>query len=54
MHKFTQILKHKQFIAIQTSFVINEGNSGEPVFNAEGKLVGIISFRLKDKFDEVI
>lgn len=40
--------------AIQTSFVINEGNSGGPVFNAEGNLVGIISFRLKDKYNDVI
>lgn len=40
--------------AIQTSFVINEGNSGGPVFNDEGNLVGIISFRLKDKYSEVI
>ncbi len=39
---------------IQTSFVINEGNSGGPVFNNKGELVGIISFRLKDKSNEVI
>lgn len=40
--------------AIQTSFVINEGNSGGPVFNKDGKLVGIVSFRLKDKNNDVI
>lgn len=39
---------------IQTSLVINEGNSGGPVFNKDGKLVGLISFRLKDKNDDVI
>lgn len=39
---------------IQTSLVINEGNSGGPVFNKKGKLLGIISFRLKDKYGEVI
>lgn len=40
--------------AIQTSFVINEGNSGGPVFNKNGKVIGIISFRLKDKQGNVI
>lgn len=40
--------------SIQTSFVINEGNSGGPVFDAKGKLVGLISFRLKDKSGDVI
>lgn len=39
---------------IQTSLVINEGNSGGPVFNKDGRLVGLISFRLKDKNDDVI
>ena len=33
---------------LQTSLVISEGNSGGPVFNKDGKLLGIISFRLKD------
>ena len=40
--------------AMQTDFVINEGNSGGPIFNINGELVGIISFRLKDKSDQVI
>ncbi len=40
--------------AIQTSIIVNEGNSGGPVFNKKGELVGIISFRLKDKFGDVI
>lgn len=40
--------------AIQTSLVINEGNSGGPVFDRNGDLLGIISFRLKDKYGEVI
>ena len=39
---------------IQTSLVINEGNSGGPVFNKEGNLLGLISFRLKDRNDDVI
>jgi len=39
---------------IQTSLVINEGNSGGPVFNKNGELLGLISFRLKDKNNEVI
>ena len=40
--------------AIQTDFVINEGNSGGPVFNKYGELVGLISFRIKDKIGDVI
>lgn len=44
----------KTINCIQASFVINEGNSGGPVFNREGRLVGIISFRLKDNKNEVI
>ena len=40
--------------SIQTSFVINEGNSGGPVFNSSGELVGLISFRLKDNNGDVI
>jgi len=40
--------------AVQTSLVINEGNSGGPVFDKNGDLVGIISFRLKDQSGEVI
>lgn len=39
---------------IQTNFVINEGNSGGPVFLDDGSLIGIISFRLKDKGGNVI
>lgn len=44
----------KTIEAIQTSLVINEGNSGGPVFNKFGQLVGLISFRLKDKQGDVI
>lgn len=44
----------EQTPTIQTSLVINEGNSGGPVFNKSGKLIGIISFRLKDKYGDVI
>ncbi len=44
----------KTITTIQTSLVVNEGNSGGPVFNSSSKLVGIISFRLKDKYDNVI
>lgn len=39
---------------MQTSFVINPGNSGGPVFDINNKLLGIISFRLKDASGEVI
>lgn len=40
--------------AIQTSIVINEGNSGGPLFNQKGELIGVISFRLRDSGGEVI
>lgn len=45
---------NKRINAMQTSLVINEGNSGGPVFKSNDKLVGIVSFRLKDKQGEVI
>lgn len=48
------LYNEKTIEAIQTDFVINEGNSGGPVFNEDSELVGIISFRLKDKNNDVI
>lgn len=48
------IYNGKTINAIQTSLVINEGNSGGPVFNKDGKIVGIVSFRLKDKDGNII
>lgn len=44
----------KNILAMQTSLVINEGNSGGPVFDKAGKLVGLVSFRLKDSSGNVI
>lgn len=38
----------------QASLVINEGNSGGPVFNKDGKLLGIVSFRLHDNAGEIV
>lgn len=48
------IHNEKTINTIQTSLVINEGNSGGPVFNKNGHLIGIISFRLKDNDQNVI
>lgn len=48
------IYKEQTINTIQTNFVINEGNSGGPVFDKDGNLLGIISFRLKDNHDNVI
>ena len=39
---------------IQTTFVINDGNSGGPVFDKNGFLIGLISFRLKDNSLNII
>ena len=39
---------------LQTSFVVNEGNSGGPVFDKKGNLVGLISFRLKNSSMEIV
>ena len=39
---------------LQTSLVINEGNSGGPVFDKNGQLLGLISFRMKNSSLEVM
>lgn len=53
--RLRKIIYNEQTIdTIQTSFVINEGNSGGPVFTQNGNLIGLISFRLKDKNNNVI
>ena len=49
-----QYLRINMLFLIQTGFVINEGNSGGPGFNEKGELLGIISFRLKDRNEDVI
>ncbi len=52
---YRKILYNGQTInTIQTSLVINEGNSGGPVFSNDGKLVGLVSFRLKDRNSDII
>lgn len=38
----------------QVSMIINEGNSGGPLFNANGELIGLVTFRLRDSSNEVI
>lgn len=48
------VYNEKTIRTMQTSLVINEGNSGGPVFDGNGNLLGIISFRLKDKNCDVI
>ncbi|MDR3215882.1 MAG: S1C family serine protease [Clostridiaceae bacterium] len=34
--------------AIQLSLIISEGNSGGPLFNGKGELIGVTTFRLRD------
>lgn len=40
--------------AIQLSLTINEGNSGGPLINKKGELVGITTFRLRDQQNDVV
>lgn len=40
--------------AIQVSMNINEGNSGGPLLNNNGEMVGVITFRLRDNNADII
>ncbi|MDR2091638.1 MAG: S1C family serine protease [Clostridiales bacterium] len=40
--------------AIQLSLNINEGNSGGPLINEKGQLIGITTFRLRDNRGDII
>jgi S1-C subfamily serine protease len=40
--------------AIQLALIINEGNSGGPLINNSGELVGITTFRLRDNQNNII
>ena len=44
----------KEIKTTQTSIIINEGNSGGPLFNADGELIGLITFRLRNGSGEII
>ena len=48
------IYNERVISAMQTDLVINEGNSGGPVFSKNGDLKGIISFRLRDNKNDII
>lgn len=41
------IIDGKSYLVIQTNLVINEGYSGGPILNKSGKVIGIISFKLR-------
>jgi S1-C subfamily serine protease len=40
--------------SIQLSLIINEGNSGGPLINKRGFLVGLTTFRLRDKQNNIV
>lgn len=48
------LIEGKNYLVVQSSLALNEGNSGGPLLNKEGKVIGIISFRMKDKKGEVL
>lgn len=48
------LIDGKNYLVVQSSLALNEGNSGGPLLNKEGKVIGIISFRMKDKKGEVL
>ena len=41
------IIDGNSYLVIQTNLVINEGYSGGPILNKSGKVIGIISFKLR-------
>ena len=43
----------KKMKLIQTTAALNRGNSGGPVFDSYGKLVGIVTMKLGDSFDGI-
>lgn len=48
------IIDNESFLVLQTNMVLNEGNSGGPILNAYGEVVGIVSFRLRDNIGNVL
>lgn len=40
--------------AIQCDLIINEGNSGGALFNEEGRLIGITTFRTRNNFGSIV
>lgn len=48
------VIYGRNYLVIQTSLSLNEGNSGGPLFDKKGNVIGIISFRMKDKKGEIL
>lgn len=42
------IYKEENILSIQTSIEIYNGSSGGPLYNSKGKLLGIMTFRIRD------
>ncbi len=48
------LYKDKNILAMQVDLNINEGNSGGPIFNSQGDLLALVSFRLRDSRGDVV
>lgn len=48
------VIEGKNYLVIQTSLSLNEGNSGGPLLDKNGNVIGIISFRMRDKKGDVL
>ncbi len=44
----------KEIKTTQTSLIINAGNSGGPLFNTSGELIGLVTFRIRNNSGDII
>lgn len=48
------VIDGNEYLVIQVSMSLNEGNSGGPIFDEKGNVIGIVSFRMKNSDNEII